>query len=268
MQWILERERIRRAKESGEPKPWTDDPVFRRVYFTNVHREDDRVTRWVRENYTPEYFGEYYEPAIVAARLFNRPSTLDFLKQRLFPIDKERLGAELRKWRDWNPTIWGNAYVITTNGVKMDKIDYGLDLIERASQKLPFPGWEHLCKNYYHWIKQIHGLGSFLSAQVVADLKNTKGHPLYDCEDWRTFSAPGPGSLRGLSWYFQDNITPTMYEDAIQKVRDDLGDAWQLHSEGILTRMCMQDLQNCLCEFDKYCRVLTGSGRSKRRYDG
>lgn len=150
----------------------------------------------------------------------------------------------------------------------MGKIPYAVDLLEHACEKLPFPGFDHQCENYYHWIKQIRGLGSFLAAQVVADLKNTKGHPLYGCSDWRAFSAPGPGSLRGLSWYFQDNITPAMFPDAIEKVMDDLNDAWQLHSEGIITRMCMQDLQNCLCEFDKYCRVLTGSGRSKRRYDG
>ena len=30
----------------------------------------------------------------------------------------------------------------------------------------------------------------------------------------------------------------------------------------------MQDLQNCLCEFDKYMRILHGTGRSKRGYPG
>ena len=30
----------------------------------------------------------------------------------------------------------------------------------------------------------------------------------------------------------------------------------------------MQDLQNCFCEFDKYMRILNGTGRSKRSYNG
>ena len=30
----------------------------------------------------------------------------------------------------------------------------------------------------------------------------------------------------------------------------------------------MQDLQNCLCEFDKYVRVYNGEGTPRSRYDG
>jgi 5-hmdU DNA kinase, helical domain len=45
--FIAERERIRCRRAAGEPPPWTADPILREWSFTNVRREDDRVTRWV-----------------------------------------------------------------------------------------------------------------------------------------------------------------------------------------------------------------------------
>ena len=255
--WIQERELIRRAKEEGLPKPWSADEVFQRTYFTNVHREDDKVTKWIRDNYTPALFGEFYEAAIVAARIFNRISTLDHFKLKWFPVQQVALEDQLREWGSNNRT-WGNAYVITTHGQKMPKVTYCVKLLLEAQEKLPVPQTdEPWCREWHKALMKIDGLGSFLAAQVVADLKNTEGHPLQGALDWYDFAAPGPGSLRGLKWYFGEKITHSQFDRAILRVSRELD--WE-HD--------MQDLQNCLCEFDKYCRVLTGSGRSKRRYDG
>ena len=33
-------------------------------------------------------------------------------------------------------------------------------------------------------------------------------------------------------------------------------------------KLCAQDVQNCLCEFDKYERVRLGEGRPKSKYPG
>jgi len=144
--------------------------------------------------------------------------------------------------------------------MKMPKLEYCVDLLEDAAKNyLPVGHFisDDTCLTYYYWLKKINGLGSFLAAQIVADLKNTPRHPLSQAVDWKTFSAPGPGSLRGLSWYFGTNITNSKYEEAIEIVASELG--WS---------DCMQDLQNCMCEFDKYCRVFSGTGRSKRKYAG
>ena len=260
--WIQEREAVRRLKEHGEPKPWSDDWVFQSTYFCNVHREDDRVTRWIRDNYTPEVLGDHYDYALVAARIFNWPDTLDGLlwKGGLIPYNAQRMEEYLLEKQEAKEKIWGGAYLITTHGRKMSKVDYCVELMGNVYQLFSTTDMDmHVtCENYHHFIMQIDGLGSFLAAQVVADLKNTVGHPLILAPDWKDFSAPGPGSLRGLAWFFElDKVTPSEYHQRIADVRDYLG--WE---------HCMQDLQNCLCEFDKYCRVRTGVGRSKRRYAG
>ena len=43
--WMAERERIRLRPQAGQPAPWSNDPILRDWSFTNVRREDDRVTR-------------------------------------------------------------------------------------------------------------------------------------------------------------------------------------------------------------------------------
>ena len=253
--WIKEREAIRVKKEAGEPKPWSDDEVFQRTYFCNVHREDDRVTKWIRENYTPEFFGESYEIAIVAARLFNWPPTLEAIKKYLYPDWSQLLYRTLIDKQDRKEKIWGGAYLITTHGRKMSKLDYCVETLQTALNYLPLIGGN--LETCYYELRQIDGIGSFLAAQIVADLKNTDEHPLAKAEDWYIFCAPGPGSLRGLAWYFDSKVTEANFHWCIKTTAREI--EW---------KDCMQDLQNCMCEFDKYCRVLTGSGRSKRNYPG
>lgn len=258
--WIQERETIRLLKEKGDPKPWSDDWVFHHTYFCNVHREDDKVTKWIRGEYSPDVLGEYYDYAIVAARIFNWPDTLsDLLYNGLIPYNSQRMTEMLLQKQEAKEKIWGGAYLITTHGRKMNKIDYCVELMGKAYQMFSVENLRHeSCADTHEDLMRIDGLGSFLAAQMVADYKNTEGHPLAGAWDWMTFSAPGPGSLRGLNWFHEtDDITPSKYKDSIEDVAVYLN--WT---------HCMQDLQNCMCEFDKYCRVLTGQGRSKRKYAG
>ena len=175
-----------------------------------------------------------------------------------------KLWDVLTKLKDTGVKVWGGAYLITTHGRKMSKIDYCTELLQNVIDLTPVSMADPTCEGYFHWFKRVDGLGSFLAAQIVADLKNTPGHPLEAATDWYTFSAPGPGSLRGLSWFHHRKITPANYEEAIVEVKSYVENRI---GEPYFT-MCMQDMQNCMCEFDKYCRVLTGTGRSKRKYPG
>lgn len=190
-----------------------------------------------------------------AARIFNWPQTLAFLKHSLRKNDWRYVEQVLKTLKEREEKIWSGAYVITTHGRKMPKLDYCVGILRDAAAVLPFR--TSTCEQFHHMLMQLEGFGSFLAGQVVADLKNTESEGLAMAEDWFYFSAPGPGSVRGLSWYFDKKITYSSYHEAIVEVSRDIdwGD-------------CMQDLQNCMCEFDKYCRVFTGTGRSKRKYYG
>lgn len=276
--WIAERERIRIAKESNQPKPWSLDWVFHQTYFCNVRREDDRVTRWIRQNWSPEKIGwDDYEYAMVVARFLNWPETLENIDPEEFSnFDWILKYMEDRANRGFK--VWGNAYVVTTHGLPMGKAQYLCQRVLPAVYDLVganqwrnayLPSGATLAQRYEDYT-QLEGMGSFMSAQVLADLKNTPGHPLFEAEDWDTWSAPGPGSLRGLEWFHGRKIRLSEYEDSIKEVADFLlkehpSAAMLLYTGAYFN---MQDLQNCLCEYDKYMRVSKGTGRSKRSYPG
>ncbi len=262
--WIEERTSVLMEKEGGMEKPWSDDPIFQTVYFCNVRRENDKVTKWIRNCYTMEFFGKNYDLAIVASRLFNLPETLSDISNALLVFSPEDMLAILNTKRDLKEQIWGGAYVITTHGIKMSKALYCVNVLEEANQILPLDGVSS-CDTAYHLLMGLDGIGSFLAAQIVADLKNTDGHGLRNALDWHDFAAHGPGSLRGLGWFHERKFTPNTFMAGLLTCR-----AWLENSPAayIVKHICNQDLQNCLCEYDKYMRVKNGTGRSKRRYSG
>ena len=258
--WINERDAMRRKKEAGEPKPWSDNEVMQVTYFCNVHREDDRVTKWIAKHWRSRFPHDNFLLAMVIARVINWPDTLEVMG---FP-DTWEPDDWLARFREIEGKKWGNAYVITTHGQKMPKDEYAVGLFDSVYRYQEIANKADTCYKMWEELQTIDGLGSFLAAQIVADLKNTKGHPLYHAIDKQYFSAHGPGSLRGLKWFFGESITPRYFHTAIQAAYDIV---MPLVHEGIKP-IDMQDFQNCLCEFDKFMRVSNGTGRSKRRYPG
>lgn len=278
--WIVEREAVRMQHDAAMPKPWSQDVVFQQTYFCNVRREDDRVTKWIRQNWSPNYLGwGNYEFYTVMARFLNWPDTLGKIslchwdKKEDF-VNLERELEELAK----DGKVWGNAYVVTTHGLPMGKAAYlcqrvlpaVYDLVGANQWRYQYATSGPTLAQRYEDYTQLEGMGSFMSAQVIADLKNTKDHPLYDAEDWYSWSAPGPGSLRGLSWFYDRKISFSEYHNLINGVRDYIGENHPVAANALRQgqEINMQDLQNCLCEYDKYMRVRTDSGRSKRNYPG
>jgi len=259
--WVQERDRIRQLKEAGAPKPWTSDWVFQQTYFCNVRREDDKVTRWIREHWSNPG-NPNFEVAMVAARLLNWPPTLGIVG---FPDgDIIQWIHDLDHLRDHEGKVWGNAYVVTTHGQRMDKITYLQSVLEscvdtKLRHRILLKAQE--LRLVADQLMQVNGIGSFLASQVVADLKNTYGHACQDAKDWHTFAGHGPGSLRGLTWLYGYKCTPKKFSSMMEG-------AHELIVEETGMAICRQDAQNCMCEFDKYMRVLTGTGRSKRGYQG
>ena len=260
---MTERENIRQRKEMGLPKPWSSDPVFQNTYFCNVHREHDKVTKYIRRMYNPHYADNKFVMNLVFARFINWPQTLEKIGY-LHTLDRDALRKSLTELSN-EGKIWGGAYIITTHGQRMGKIDYLVDQVLPDVEKLTIPMHHHMgCDIAHKALMTVDGLGSFLAAQIVADMKNTPFCWLGMADDWSTFVAPGPGSIRGASWFFYGHttgVTAATFGRHFAEIRKYV----DANFDG---ELCNQDLQNCLCEFDKYMRVKTGTGRSKRGYNG
>jgi hypothetical protein len=262
--WINEREAMRKRREPGGATVnhvwkygWSDDPHMGLVRYCNVHREDDKVTRWITKNWrNPNWNHPNLTLAMVMARMINNTDTLavvDFPSLGLLGLDDQR-----RKMIAIKGKKWTSAYTISTCGRSMGKEDYVFGHVLRQVAAVQWDWDTYSLGECHSDLMRVDGLGSFLAAQVVADLKNTPGHPLSKAPDWWTWSAHGPGSLKGLAAYHGAPVTPRGFHEALKTAYE------QVHPL-IGMDLHMQDFQNCMCEFSKYVRVKEG-GRARNTY--
>lgn len=272
--WINERYQMLQRREfqgivAGQQLSWkhgwSDDPVMGLNRYCNVHREDDKVTRWLATNWRPKHHAVW---EIVLARMVNYIPTLEEISFHMGPLEFN-LGVIrdiMKTRRARGDKVFTSAYTISTCGKSMDKIDYVVDWVvartkDLEEQPVDCPFWDNGLAGAHTWMMQVDGLGSFLAAQVVADLKNTAGHPLQTAPDWWTWAAPGPGSLRGLEAFWERPCTPRTFAQ-------DIKECWfQVEpSIDLMPRISMQDFQNCLCEFSKYMKIKEGRGHARNKY--
>jgi hypothetical protein len=273
--WIKEREAIRVKKETGAPKPWTDDPIFQTYKFTNVRREDDTVSKWITENWIkPNDPHPNMWFAMIVARLFNWPPTLEEIcfPHLTFPELKEKWRRNLKGLRDiGKEKIFTGAYLVSTNGVKMDKIDYILDRvltpiwIDGRAPKIQLlnENKPESLESYWTHLRQFDGLGSFMAGQVVADLKFTSD--LKNAPDWMTWAPLGPGSIRGLNRFHGRPVDKSLRQDqGLLEIRE----AQRLIEDELEWLLPAHNIQNCFCEFYKYTKIKFDGGRTRSLYPG
>jgi hypothetical protein len=107
------------------------------------------------------------------------------------------------------------------------------------------------------------GIGSFISAQIIADLKYVD--PLKQAHDWWTFAASGPGSMRGLNRLLSRQVNATWTEGKWRQELQGLAARIAPDLERIgIGRLHNQDLQNALCEFARYEKLRLREGTARR----
>lgn len=261
--WMNERESIRIKKEGGAPKPWTDDPILQSFRFCNVRREDDKVTRWFAANWRkPEYWSQHnFVPAIMFGRTVNWPATLEEVG---FPFawDGEKVLYTLDRIQARGDKVYTGAYMITAGPTGVRKNAWVVGNADTYFFAPPKINPLSLEKSWRE-LQKYNCVGPFIAAQIIADLKQTSH--LREAKDWYSWAGVGPGSMRGLNRIYERKITDSIPQDqALEEMRNVRA---FIAAETNWT-LCVQDIQNCLCEFDKYERVKFGQGKPRSSYPG
>lgn len=265
--WMKERQKIYRLKSSGHPFPWTNDPILRKYGFTNVFRELDKTTVWIRENWREPYKDHPMLPfAMALARRLNWPPSL----------------AELGFPRHWNA-----AHFATTLDARKER---GEKYVTGAHQVFPGPGgqtsfaWHQamsltdLHEQHNQWIKptleetgealsHVHGFGPFMAYELITELTATKwlkGAP--DLNTWCTVKAGsriGLNAVMGRDLKTRQRVEVEVAEavELLRIARPALADA-----DPMFKKLTLRNIEDSLCEYGKYYQTKTSGYEPRSQY--
>jgi len=275
--WINERHKIYQKRLQGYPPPWTDDPILQKYKFTNPFRENDRVTVWMRNNWTiPNDNKKNAAEIIFNCCLFRMIGTIEFAEdhgwvknnwnpEKTKKIIEDRLSKKQR-------TFTG-AYIITNQGISAPKKDVVVD-------EFLIPIWKNknaIAENaaHYQTLQKTHeklgeykgwGGGGFMAYEVVSDLNYTS--VLNKATDRYTWANAGPGAIRGINRIEGANLKRSMKpEISNEKMQKILNLKYVYTAEHIdVASVDMRTIEHSLCEWDKYERVRLNQGRPRSKF--
>jgi hypothetical protein len=267
----IERDAIRRRKEAGEPPPWTTNPILATEHFCNVHREHDRVSRWIMAHVIePNRNDPDLVLKIALARFLNEPEALARLhwpaRFNLAQIHEvlqthAAQGGKLFRTAAYKPPMPPELKGIGTLQCLFDIV---LPPIVAAREELAPREGDTLQAFCDRW-RGCYSIGPFLAGQITADMKHVA--PLLSAADWHSFAVPGPGSMRGLNRLCGRPVAASSSEAqwhaTLLHLRSETEAAFAAAG---LDPLDAQNVQNWACEFDKYERARDADGKPSRKY--
>jgi len=253
--FIIERENIRKKKVSGLPPPWTNDELLSKYKFTNIWRQDDKVTQDISSilNHTDNWKDVVL--TLLWARIINRSESLRMMQPPGIDVMKECF-EDLD-----NPpvkTIYNDAYIVLPNlkkGTnKIDEIKNLLLQVKYRIDKMPeeFPSSEFVKEEVYGNLCRIKGL---ILYEMMCDWWQWSGQPEYYCN-------VGGGAEPSLKRLFPDR--KKVGEKEVIELLVALKEENIIHEEyGELTMRCVE---GALCEFRKYNNLISNPKSKKRLY--
>lgn len=262
--FINERHRVYLKKAAGLEKPWTEDSILQHWKFTNVFRELDRGTVWLRENFIEKHWeeGPLLLFNIAWYRMFNLTDTGEFLGW-IVNWDTDYYTQMLEDRQASGVSVFTNAHM--THGKKGEsKALTHCKGIEKIWNDRGFLFKEiarvGLLEEAFNVLLNYPCVGKFIAYEIVTDFRHTV--LLKNAKDVNTWANVGPGAWRGLNFMF-----PNMpKENGLWKMIELLEDSMDMTEEHV-PEMELRDIEHSLCEFYKYVKIKNG-GRGKQRYNG
>lgn len=259
--------------------PWTKDKIMLDYKFTNVYRELDRGTIYLLDNIVGQFSPMEQVFNIIVYRMFNRIETWEatgFLhihdlrsiswdKVPSFRIWRNRMEAGLPLYTDAHMVC---AYEHFPGADKLARFEYIFDGVTTVLPTLmKIIRTAKTLQTVHKALTQIPGIGPFLAYEIAVDITYCDWNNLGE-DEWVN---PGPGSQRGLRMMFPDlkaNDCTWMLRVLRQAQANEfkrLGLPFE--TIAYLGRdLTLRNIEHCTCEFQKYYKALTGTGRPRNKF--
>lgn len=279
--YARERYQIMLDKESGKPAPWSIDPIFNSFRFCNVFREDDKVTKWFRNNVrNPMRDDPEVLFATMLFRWFNRIETgerlMDDTNDVRFTLFFDLNVKEVRKRLNGVSPVVTAAYIIRSP-FGMNKLDGILCALEKCYPEIV--KLQNEMKERQFTLEETHQriaswwmMGDFMAYEIVTDLRHAR--LLQDAPDIMTWANPGPGAARGLDRLLGQEVGTFNRGNKAHRASMNglMRELLRLSNNpknwpATWPKWEMREVEHTLCEVDKYLRAKEGQGRPKQKYN-
>lgn len=273
--WVKERHEIYLRRKAGQPRPWTDDEILQKFFFTNPFREHDKTTVWFRENVRDPMRND---PGVLMAtvifRWFNLPATGQVLLEHDLFVkwDEEKaIDILLQQWDNGENPVFGAGYIIKAGngpkGCKIPNVCESITNVWKCQDDLVKTCREtNSMEALWGELKEFPNLGPFNTYEIVCDVRYTA--LLENAIDKMTWANMGPGAKRGLNRVLgrpkEAPLKNWEWKVQLQRLIKLLQDLKLRDAPPIEAR----EVEHSLCEGDKYVRALSCDGHMKRKYPG
>lgn len=271
--FVWEREVVRIVKERGGEPPYTNDPVIQRYKFTNIRRQDDRVSRWIIDNViAPNISRKDLWFILLVTRLINWPPTLEhlinagILFRPVVDFEPAEFSQSVENYKAQGRKVYSGAYMVyptkmDPGGVKSLAIAKHI-IAPAAKLNMQMVLAQNSISAFVSALAKSFGISTFMAGQVAADL--TYCPQLGNASDLYSYAPIGPGSSKGLNYLLGRTEYATWTQGNFNEQLVKINNAINIELE--ITDLTLHDVQNVMCEFSKYVRAVKGSGKPKTVY--
>jgi len=262
---------IRTRYSMFEARQWGDDairvaPVFRDLHFTNIHREADTGTQYLRRRLLGRTMEEQVL-GIIVYRTVNRIQTFEEYKRNTGASSSLPSSADLKCFVEFikrkREKVFTNAHQALSIEKVEDTYRYCLKNLEELTGKLLE---SNDLEEAFHLIKGIDNLGDFYAYQIVCDMVEI-GLLKFSDDSWTCL---GPGALKGLKEVRADGMFKVGDQELVRRLAR-IADYGLPHLgkqpvKFLNRRLSVKAVEHSLCEFFKFSRAVKNGTEKGRRY--
>lgn len=262
------------------PPPWTDDPFIAAHHFTNVYRELDPGTEWLMHRLRRRAHSTSYPERLLNTLVYRmglHEASAEAVGWLRLSEPPGELAAQVREalYR-YGAGVWTPAYMVSNYGRRDPKIMVFGGVVVTLAENVSGVWAEMVASERQHRyaheaLARLHGIGRFLAFQVLVDCCYPDSLLGWGNDQWATC---GPGAWRGLGRIFP-GLPRADEQEALMLLSDASGE--ELYVRGMrgwaggedpTGGLTLANIQNCLCEWDKYERIAAGKRWGRlRKFD-